>query len=136
MIGVINIVREQFNVNSMLKGLHGKLGDEDYIEPLEILINSLNKHNKFNRFGKIAFNHQLKNRLKMRKMLNELHFNNNFDEPAALVLVSGIRCIISQYIGDLCATSKDKRLKSNDVPDLGKPITKIGSAGSSKLLFK
>jgi hypothetical protein len=30
----------------MLKGLHGKLGDEDYIEPLEILINSLNKHNK------------------------------------------------------------------------------------------
>jgi hypothetical protein len=51
----------------MLKGLHGKLGDEDYIEPLEILINSLNKHNKFNRFGKIAFNHQLKNRLKNEK---------------------------------------------------------------------
>ena len=90
MIGVINIVREQFNVNSMLKGLHGKLGDEDYIEPLEILINSLNKHNKFNRFGKIAFNHQLKNRLKMRKMLNELHFNNNFDEPADPVFVIGL----------------------------------------------
>ena len=48
-------MRKQFDVNSMLKGLHGKLGDEDYIEPLEILINSLNQHNKFNRFGKIAF---------------------------------------------------------------------------------
>ena len=89
-MGVINIVRKQFDVNSMLKGLHGKLGDEDYIEPLEILINSLNKHNKFNRFGKIAFNHQLKNRLKMRTMLNELHLNNNFDEPADPVFVIGL----------------------------------------------
>ena len=83
-------MRKQFNVNSMLKGLHGKLGDEDYIEPLEILINSLNKHNKFNRFGTIAFNHQLKNRLKMRRMLNELHLNNNFDEPADPVFVIGL----------------------------------------------
>ncbi|MDA7642386.1 HsdR family type I site-specific deoxyribonuclease, partial [Gammaproteobacteria bacterium] len=83
-------MRKQFDVNSMLKGLHGKLGDEDYIEPLEILINSLNKHNKFNRFGTIAFNHQLKNRLKMRKMLNELHLNNNFDEPADPVFVIGL----------------------------------------------
>jgi hypothetical protein len=74
----------------MLKGLNGKLGDEDYIEPLEILINSLNKHNKFNRFGKIAFNHQLKNRLKMRKMLNELHSKNNFDEPSDPIFVIGL----------------------------------------------
>ena len=36
----------------MLRGLDGKLGDDDYIEPLEILVNSLNKHNKFNIFGK------------------------------------------------------------------------------------
>ena len=83
-------MRKQFDVNSMLRGLHGKLGDEDYIEPLEILINSLNKNNKFNRFGKIAFNHQLKNRLKMRKMLNELHLNNNFDEPADPIFVIGL----------------------------------------------
>ncbi len=73
---------QQFTVKSMLRGLDGKLGEDDYIEPLEILVDSINKNNKFNIFGRIAFNHQLKNRLKMRKMLNELHENNNFDQPA------------------------------------------------------
>ncbi len=81
---------QQFTVKSMLRGLDGKLGEDDYIEPLEILIDSINKHNKFNIFGKVAFNHQLKNRLKMRKMLNELHENNNFDQPADPVFVIGL----------------------------------------------
>ena len=81
---------QQFTVKSMLSGLEGKLGDDDYIEPLEILVDSLNKNNKFNIFGKVAFNHQLKNRLKMRKMLNELHENNNFDQPADPVFVIGL----------------------------------------------
>ena len=47
---------QQFTVKSMLRGLEGKLGDDDYIEPLEILVDSINKHNKFNIFGKVAFN--------------------------------------------------------------------------------
>ena len=57
------------NINSMLKGLEGKLGEDDYSEPLEILINSANKNNKFNLFGSIAFKNQLKDRLKMRAKL-------------------------------------------------------------------
>ena len=81
---------QKITVKSMLRGLEGKLGDDDYIEPLEILVDSINKHNKFNIFGKVAFNHQLKNRLKMRKMLNELHENNNFDQPADPVFVIGL----------------------------------------------
>ncbi|MFQ3340150.1 MAG: hypothetical protein ACI9SS_000447 [Gammaproteobacteria bacterium] len=74
----------------MLRGLNGKLGEEGYIEPLEILINSLNKHNTFNQFGKIAFNHQLKNRLKVRRDLYQLHLNNNFPEPSDPVFVIGL----------------------------------------------
>ena len=81
---------QKITVKSMLRGLDGKLGNDDYIEPLEILVDSVNKHNKFNIFGKVAFNHQLKNRLKMRKMLNELHENNNFDQPADPVFVIGL----------------------------------------------
>ena len=57
----------------MLRGLDGKLGEEDYVEPLEILIDSINKNNRFNAFGKIAFNHQLKSRLKVRRDLYQLH---------------------------------------------------------------
>ena len=50
----------------MLSGLEGKLGEDDYTEPLEILINSANKNNEFNFFGSIAFKNQLKDRFKMR----------------------------------------------------------------------
>tara|TARA_Y200000002_G_scaffold85745_1_gene68256 strand:+ start:414 stop:1532 length:1119 start_codon:yes stop_codon:yes gene_type:complete len=83
-------VKQQFTVNSMLRGLHGKLGEDDFIEPLEILTHSLNKHNKFNQFGKIAFNHQLKNRLKVRRDLYKLHLENKFEEPADPVFVIGL----------------------------------------------
>ena len=33
----------------MLNGLDGHLGEDDYSEPLEILINSANKNNKFSK---------------------------------------------------------------------------------------
>ena len=74
----------------MLRGLDGKLGEDDYTEPLEILVYSLNKHNKFNPFGKIAFNHQLKSRLKTRKHLNQLHLSKTFPDPADPVFVMGL----------------------------------------------
>ena len=40
---------DQFSVKKILGGLEGRLGEEDYLEPLEILVNSLNK-NKLNKF--------------------------------------------------------------------------------------
>lgn len=83
-------MKEQFTIKSMLRGLNGKLGEDDYTEPLEILIHSLNKHNNFNPFGKIAFHHQLKNRLKTRKYLNQLHSSKTFSDPADPVFVIGL----------------------------------------------
>ena len=37
-------------VNKMLGNLEGQLGEDDYTEPLNILINSANKNNIFNLF--------------------------------------------------------------------------------------
>ena len=54
----------------MLSGVKGHLGEDDYTKPLEILINSANKNNKFNLFGAFAFKNQLKDRLKMRSKLH------------------------------------------------------------------
>ncbi|MEJ6767620.1 MAG: sulfotransferase, partial [Gammaproteobacteria bacterium] len=83
-------MKQQFTIKSMLRGLDGKLGEEDYVEPLEILIDSINKNNRFNAFGKIAFNHQLKSRLKVRRDLYQLHLNNKFSEPSDPVFVIGL----------------------------------------------
>ena len=65
---------DQFSVK-ILKGLENNLGEDDYIEPLNILVNSLNK-NKLNFFGELAFKHQLKRRLKTRKFIYG-EFKNN-----------------------------------------------------------
>ena len=52
----------KISINNMLDGLDGHLGEDDYSEPLEILINSANKNNKFNLFGTFAFKNQLNDR--------------------------------------------------------------------------
>ena len=57
----------KMTVQRMLGKLEGQLGEDDYTEPLNILIDSANKNNKFNFFGSIAFENQLKDRLKVRK---------------------------------------------------------------------
>ena len=61
----------RITVKDMIGNLEGLLGDDDYSEPLEILINSANNHNKFNLYGAFAFKNQLKDRLKMRSRLND-----------------------------------------------------------------
>ena len=79
----------QFTVNKILKGLKNGLGEDDYIEPLEILINSLNK-NKLNIFGELAFKHQLKRRLKTRKLLYTEFNKNTYCDPADPLFVIGL----------------------------------------------
>ena len=102
-------MKQQFTVNSMLRGLNGKLGEDDYVEPLEILIHSLNKHNKFNPFGKIAFNHQLKSRLKVRRDLYNLHQENNFTDPADPVFVIGLPRSGTTLLFNLLSLDKSHR---------------------------
>ena len=48
---------DQFRVKKILKGLENNLGEDDYIEPLNILVNALNR-NRLNFFGELAFKHQ------------------------------------------------------------------------------
>ena len=77
-------------VKKMLNGLDGHLGEDDYSEPLEILINSANKNNKFNMFGFIAFKNQLKDRLKVRSKIYSFIKNKDLPCPADPVFVTGL----------------------------------------------
>ena len=77
-------------VQKMLGKLEGQLGEDDYTEPLNILIDSANKNNKFNLFGSIAFKNQLKDRLKVRKEIYNLTKNQNLSVPADPIFVTGL----------------------------------------------
>ena len=74
----------------MLGNLDGNLGEDDYSEPLEILVDSANKNNEFNLFGSIAFKNQLKNRLKMRSKLYEYIKDKDLPDISDPIFVTGL----------------------------------------------
>ena len=77
-------------VQKMIGGLEGQLGEDDYTEPLEILVNSTNKNNEFNLFGSFAFKNQLKDRLRVRKEIYKLTKDRSLPEPADPIFVTGL----------------------------------------------
>ena len=93
----------------MLSGLEGKLGEDDYTEPLEILINSANKNNEFNLFGSIAFKNQLKDRLKMRSKLYNFVKNRDLPSTANPVFVTGLPRSGTTFLFNLLALDNSHR---------------------------
>ena len=80
---------------SILKGLEGRLGENDYVEPLDFLVESFKKEARFNLAGNFAVRHQLVNRLKVRAQLNE--FIQGKDLP---IYGSGLQIRDCLYVED------------------------------------
>ena len=72
------------------QSIHSELGEDDYSEPLEILIKSANKNNEFNLFGTFAFKNQLKDRLRMRSKLYSFIKDKNLPSTADPIFVIGL----------------------------------------------
>jgi len=99
----------EIKVKDMIGNLEGRLGDDDYSEPLEILINSANNHNKFNLYGAFAFKNQLKDRLKMRSRLNDFMQNKVLPSPADPIFVTGLPRSGTTFLFNLLALDKNHR---------------------------
>ena len=97
------------SIDNMLSGLEGKLGEDDYTEPLEILINSANKNNEFNFFGSIAFKNQLKDRLRMRSKLYSFVKDKKFPSPADPLIVTGLPRSGTTFLFNLLALDDSHR---------------------------
>ena len=96
-------------VQKMLGKLEGQLGEDDYTEPLNILINSANKNNKFNLFGAIAFENQLKDRLKVRKEIYKLTNKESLLTPADPIFVTGLPRSGTTFLFNLLALDSNHR---------------------------
>ena len=93
----------------MLGGLKDCLGEDDYTEPLNILIDSANRHNKFNLFGSIAFKDQLKDRLKVRSELYKFVKNHDLPEPSDMIFVTGLPRSGTTFLFNLLALDSNHR---------------------------
>jgi hypothetical protein len=93
----------------MLGGLKDCLGEDDYTEPLNILIDSANRHNKFNLFGSIAFKDQLKDRLKVRSELYKFVKDHDLPEPSNMIFVTGLPRSGTTFLFNLLALDANHR---------------------------
>ena len=96
-------------VKNMLGGLEGQLGEDDYTEPLSILVDSANKNNKFNLFGSIAFKNQLKDRLKVRKEIYKLTKDCSLSAPADPIFVTGLPRSGTTFLFNLLSLDNNHR---------------------------
>jgi len=102
-------VFNDITVEKMLGGLEGQLGEDDYSEPLEILINSANKNNQFNVFGAFAFKNQLKDRLQARKKIYDFIKDKKLPEPATPIFVTGLPRSGTTFLFNLLSIDKNHR---------------------------
>ena len=102
-------VISNIRTKDMIGNLNGRLGEDDYSEPLEILIKSANKHNKFNLFGTFAFKNQLKDRLKMRCKLHNFMKDKALPSPADPIFVTGLPRSGTTFLFNILALDKNHR---------------------------
>ena len=100
---------KELTTKSMLGGLEGQLGEDDYTKPLDILINSANKNNSFNFYGAFAFKNQLKDRLRMRSKLHDFMKEKDLPTPADPIFVTGLPRSGTTYLFNLLALDSNHR---------------------------
>ncbi len=93
----------------MLGGLDGNLGIDDYSEPLNILVDSINNNNKLNPLSSIAFKNQLKDRFLVRQKLHKFISHKNFPDPAAPIFVIGLPRSGTTFLFNLLSLDNNHR---------------------------
>ena len=93
---------------SILKGLEGRLGENDYLEPLEHLIESFKNESRLNLAGNLGVRHQLINRLKVRAQLHDFIEDKNAVIPEDAVMQLNLRETTTKILSTL--TPREERV--------------------------
>ena len=102
-------MKYQLTKSVLLKGIEYSLEETDINEPLDILIDSINKNNEITIYGKFAFDAQLSNRLKVRaKLLNYIK-NKSLPKIADPIFVTGLPRSGTTYLFNLLTLNTNYR---------------------------
>ena len=96
-------------VESVLKPIKKSLGEEDYLEPLEILLRDLSEESNLQPYGYLGIRQNIIGRLKVRASINEIVANNKLPPPATPLIVSGLPRSGTTFLFDLMATDSNQR---------------------------
>ena len=114
----------------------GDLGEEDYKEPLSVLLDSLINEANLNLTGKIALRYQISSHLKIRSKIFEFINNKQLKKPASPIFVIGLPRSGTTYLFNLL--SLDPCYRSPLVWEMffPFPLTEQGSSEYKKRIRK
>ena len=69
------------DLDSVLKKINLPLGEDDFKEPLSILLDDYSNASSLNRLGAITFKNGIKEKLRARAKLLDFVNSNNLEEP-------------------------------------------------------
>ena len=94
---------------SLLSKIQGSLGEEDYKEPLAVLLDSLNNEANLSLIGKIALRYQISSHLKIRSKIFEFVNNRDLKRPASPIFVIGLPRSGTTYLFNLLSLDSNYR---------------------------
>jgi len=94
---------------SLLSKFKGNLGEDDYKEPLSILLDSLNNEANLSLIGKTALRYQIKSHLKIRSKIFEFLEGKELEKPASPIFVIGLPRSGTTFLFNLLSLDSNHR---------------------------
>ena len=83
-------MNNRLKVSDILNSIKGDLGDEDYLEPLEVLVKSLNTEANLSYLGSLGAKFQIKNHLQNRAKIFDYVSSHELKQPSSPIFVIGL----------------------------------------------
>ena len=94
---------------SLLSKFKGNLGEDDYKEPLAMLLDSLNSEANLSLTGKMALRYQITSHLKIRSKIFEFLDGKELKKPASPIFVIGLPRSGTTFLFNLLSLDSNHR---------------------------
>ncbi len=94
------------DIDSVLKKINLPLGEDDFKEPLSILLDDYSNASNLNRLGTLTFENGIKEKLRARAKLLDFVNSNNLEEPSSPIIISGLPRSGTTYLFDIMYCSE------------------------------
>ena len=126
----------QLDVNNILNSIKGDLGEEDYLEPLEILVKSLNNEANLSYFGSLGAKFQITNHLQTRAKIFDYVSSHELKQPSSPIFVIGLPRSGTTHLFNLLSQDTAHRSALFWEIMYPFPLSKKGSFSQRRKLFK
>jgi len=126
----------RLNVNDILNSIKGDLGEEDYLEPLEVLVESLNTEANLSYLGSLGAKFQITNHLQTRAKIFDYVSSHELQQPSSPIFVIGLPRSGTTHLFNLLSQDEAHRSALFWEIMYPLPLSKKGSFSQKKKLFK